>query len=126
MSILEEKLLAQIIREGFPKPELEYRFHPVRQWRFDMYWPRPTHIWRPIGIACEVEGGTFMKKSRHTSGVGFAKDAEKYNEAALMGIVVIRVTSTQITNGSAIEWLGRALEGWRKDLDQGMRPLDGP
>jgi len=127
MSALEEKLLAQIIKEGLPMPELEWRFHPVRQWRFDMYWPRPQHIWRPVGVACECEGGTWVKgRSRHTTGSGYQKDCEKYNEAALMGIVVIRVTSTQITDGSAIEWLGRALEGWRKDLDQDMRPSDGP
>ena len=125
MSILEEKLLAQIIEQGFPNPELEYRFHPVRKWRFDMYWPRPLHIWRPLAIACDIEGGTFSG-GRHVRGKGYEGDCEKYNEAALMEIIVIRVTAKHIKDGSAVDWLGRALGGWRKDSNPDMRPLDGP
>ena len=125
MSALEDRLLKQLVEEGFPEPELEYRFHPVRKWRFDMYWPRPAHIWRPLGVACEVEGGTYSG-GRHVRGKGYEGDCEKYNEASLMEIVVIRVTSKHISDGSAIKWLGRALGGWRKDLDRYMRPLDGP
>ena len=125
MSALEDRLLKQLIEEGFPEPELEYRFHPVRKWRFDMYWARPQHIWRPLGVACEVEGGTYSG-GRHVRGKGYEGDCEKYNEAALMEIVVIRVTAKHITSGSAVQWLGRALRGWMMDSNPVMRPSDGP
>ena len=76
MSDLEEKFLEQVKAAGFPDPEREYRFHPVRKWRVDFYWGEKDT--RSFPVAVEVEGGTFLKKSRHTSGVGFEKDCEKY------------------------------------------------
>ncbi|UCC53812.1 MAG: hypothetical protein JSV68_07520 [Anaerolineaceae bacterium] len=39
----------------------------------------------------------------------FEKDCEKYNEAALYGWTVIRVTPKMISDGRAIDWLERAL-----------------
>ena len=65
-----------------------------------------------------------MSKSRHTSGVGFEKDCEKYNEVALANIVLLRVTGRHVTDRRAVDWLGRAAL-WKKDLDQVMRRLDG-
>ncbi|MDP7636682.1 MAG: hypothetical protein QF577_03935 [Phycisphaerae bacterium] len=101
MSALEETLLFQIKAEGLPIPEREKRFHETRKWRFDFYWPE-------IRVACEVEGGTY-RTSRHTTGVGFHNDCEKYNNAALLGILVLRVDSKHIKDGSAIDWLRKAL-----------------
>lgn len=61
----------------------EYRFHPVRKWRFD--WAITD-----LKIAIEYEG--ISGKSRHTTITGYTGDAEKYREAAIDGWVVLRYT----------------------------------
>ena len=72
-------------------PVHEYRFHPVRKWRFDFAFPEQK-------VAVEIEGGTFGKcKSRHTTGTGYEKDCEKYNTAILNGWRVFRFTGRMIT-----------------------------
>lgn len=68
-----------------PEVVEEYRFHPVRRWRFDYAIPL-------LKIAIEYEG-IISRKSRHTSITGYTKDAEKYNEAAKMGWKVLRYTA---------------------------------
>jgi very-short-patch-repair endonuclease len=80
---------------------VEYKFHPIRRWRFDFAWP-------DLHVALEVEGGTWQK-GRHTSGVGFEKDCEKYNEAACLGWTVLRVTANMVADGTALEFVRRAL-----------------
>lgn len=62
----------------------EYRFAPPRRWRFDFALVEHR-------IAIEVEGGAFTR-GRHTRGVGFVKDMEKYNAAAVAGWWVLRYT----------------------------------
>lgn len=71
-------------------PELieEYHFHPTRKWRADF-----AHMESRTLI--EIEGGGWVG-GRHTSGAGFAKDTEKYLEAALMGWRVLRLTGAQL------------------------------
>lgn len=120
MSVLEEKLLAQIIEAGLPEPQLEVRFHPTRKWRFDMYWP--VDLFSGKGVACEVEGGTYSG-GRHVRGRGYEMDCEKYNEAALMGITVLRVTAKHITDGRALSWIRGAI--WKRDSEVVTKPLDG-
>ena len=74
----------------------EYKFNPVRKWRFDfafMEW-----------IAVEIEGGIWTQ-GRHTRGSGFVKDAEKYNTAAALGWRVFRFPSGMVEDGSAIKFL---------------------
>lgn len=70
--------------------EKEWRFHPVRKWRFDFFIPS-------LKIACEYEG-IFSKKSRHTTQSGYCGDVEKYREAAKMDITVFRYTSKDYKN----------------------------
>jgi hypothetical protein len=124
MSDLEEKFLAQIRAEGFPEPVREYRFHDTRRWRLDFFWDK--HLTNAnYAVAVEVEGGTFMSKSRHTSGVGFEKDCEKYNEVALANILLLRVTGRHIKDRCAVDWLWRAVSSWKMDSDQVMRLSDG-
>jgi hypothetical protein len=64
--------------------ETEYKFHPDRKFRFDYALPE-------LGVALEYEG-VVSAKSRHTTLGGYAKDCEKYNEAALLGWLVFRFT----------------------------------
>ncbi len=101
MSDLEDDLLFQIKAVGLPEPEREYRFHPVRRWRFDMAWENDQ-------VAVEVEGGVWVR-GRHNRGSGFIKDCEKYNEAALMGWIVLRFPSPMIKSGEAVNMIERAL-----------------
>ena len=101
-STLESLLFDQIVEAALPVPDREVRFHPIRKWRFDFYWSREM-------VACEVEGGIWMRGGgRHNRPTTFIRDTEKYNEAALMGITVIRVTDKHVKDGSALEWIRRA------------------
>ena len=106
MSHLETLLDIQIDDDGLPVPAIEHRFHPTRRWRFD-------RAWVPYKVACEVEGGIWSR-GRHVRGQGFQKDCSKYNEAALLGWLVIRVTAHHIETGKALVWIRRALteSGW--------------
>lgn len=101
MSALEDTLLFHIRAVGLPEPEREYKFHPVRRWRFDFAWPDKM-------LAVEAEGGTWSR-GRHTRGGGFAKDCEKYNEAALLGWCVLRFTADTIKSGQAISTIERKI-----------------
>lgn len=70
------------------KWESEYRFHDTRKWRFDFALPEKK-------IAIEIEGGIYMKKSRHTSSTGYIKDMEKYNHAVMAGYKLLRYKDTK-------------------------------
>ncbi len=85
---------------GIPDPELEFRFHPERRWRFDMAWPAAK-------LALEVDGGTWIG-GRHSTGVGQFRDAEKYSEAAILGWRIIRVVPHMIRDGIAASFVERA------------------
>lgn len=103
-SALEESLAAQIRLTGLPVPVTEHRFHALRGWRFDFAWPDRR-------LALEVEGGIGARYAtgRHATGQGFTADTRKYNEAALAGWRVLRVTGEQVKSGEALGWLERAL-----------------
>lgn len=76
--------------------EQEWYFHPVRRWRFDF-----ALLDHKIGI--EVEGGIWLgAKGGHTSGTGYTKDLEKYNEASQLGWKLLRFTPQQVKKGEAI------------------------
>lgn len=100
-SDLEETLAMYMRAVGIPEPLREYRFDPKRRWRADFAWPE-------LMLLVEVEGGHWTN-GRHTRGAGFEADCEKYNEAALFGWRVLRVTGTHIKSGEALAWIVRAL-----------------
>lgn len=101
MSAPAEVLAMMMQLERLPDPEREYRFHPVRKWRFDFAWPGKM-------IAVEVDGGTWSG-GRHTRGAGFEKDCEKVNTAVLMGWRVFRFTTGMVDRGEALQVITRAL-----------------
>ena len=100
-------LESQMKAAGLPEPEREYLFHEGRKWRFD-------YAWVAEGFALEFEGGIWLqtKEGRskgHAHPKRFIKDCEKYNEAALYGWHVLRVTGEMVQDGRALDWLIRAL-----------------
>jgi hypothetical protein len=112
VSALVDTLLFQIRATKLPAPTLEYRFarnlKPPRQWRFDLCYQERM-------LAIEVEGGSWIG-GRHTRGSGFEEDCEKYNEAAITGWSVLRVTGDMIASGKALGFIERALA---KEVDRG-------
>jgi hypothetical protein len=77
-----------------PEWEPEFRFHPVRKWRFDYAWPM-------FKVAVEIEGGIWVRGA-HVRGGHFLSDAEKYNNAGLLGWRVFRFTPRQLRSGEAL------------------------
>ena len=79
----------------------EFKFHPVRKWRFD--YAVPEHK-----IALEVEGGVWTG-GRHTSPKGFLGDIEKYNTAKLMGWRVFRTTPDDLYKKKTLDLMKSAI-----------------
>lgn len=98
----ENNLLAQIQASNLPAPTREHKFHATRKWRFDFAFPE-------LRVAVEVEGGTWIN-GRHNRGLGFEADCCKYNEAAIAGWRIIRVTPKMIFDLRAIEFIKRMLK----------------
>ena len=88
--------------EGLPEPVPEFRFHPVRKWRFDFAWPDQM-------IALEVEGGLWVR-GRHNRASGFLKDMEKYNTAESMGWHVFRTTPKELYTQIPINYIRNLLK----------------
>jgi hypothetical protein len=81
----------------------EFRFAPPRRWRSD---------YRVKGskVLIEFEGGLFAKgKQGHSSISGILRDIEKYNSAALLGYIVIRITPKHVETGQALQWVEQAI-----------------
>lgn len=81
--------------------QTEVFFHPKRRWRFDI-------CSADLKLALEFEGGTFAN-GRHTRGKGFEGDCQKYNEAALLGWIVLRFTGGMTRSGEALQIIERAI-----------------
>lgn len=101
MSAIEELFALHCRANQLPAPEREHRFHPTRKWKMDFAWPS-------VKVAAEIEGGIWTG-GRHTRGAGFTADAEKYNQAALLGWKVFRFTGQMVRSGKAIETVKKAL-----------------
>lgn len=84
------------------KPEPEFRFHPVRKWRFDFCWPDKK-------LAVEIEGAIWTG-GRHQTGSGFTADCEKLNAAILLGYRVLRFTTDMVSSGEAIKTVMEVLK----------------
>jgi len=109
VSLLEDDLLFQMKAYRLPAPEREHVFAKPRRWRFDFAWPDRK-------LAAEVEGGTWVR-GRHSRGAGMRKDADKYNQAAIMGWYVLKLTSDMVKDGSAIQTVKDALKAIRAATD---------
>lgn len=107
----KQKALAAIKQDALIESLRQFGFHPVReykfaksikrQWKFDLAWPE--HY-----VAFEFEGGAFSKGG-HVTGIGFERNCLKYSTAAVMGWAVIRCTYNQVSDGTALDLLIKAL-----------------
>ena len=97
------ELESQMRHEGLNTYEREFKFNESRGWRFDYCFVQEK-------VAVEYEGGIFEKQGGHKSVSGIMRDIEKYNEAALEGYTVIRVTAQSVASRSAIRYIFRALD----------------
>lgn len=108
-SELELEMLQQFSASLYPNmPEAEYKFGEHRGPKGRRAWYRFDFAWPDLHIALEVEGATWQQ-GRHTRGSGFEKDCHKYNEAACLGWTVLRVTANMVADGTALEFVRRAL-----------------
>ncbi|MFY9379409.1 MAG: hypothetical protein WAP07_04095 [Acutalibacteraceae bacterium] len=72
----------------------EFKFHKKRRWRIDYYLPQ-------YRVGVEIEGGVWIQ-GRHTRGQGFINDCEKYNQAQIGGIRVLRYSADTIKKSPLI------------------------
>ena len=89
---LREALFAELRAAGLGAWEPEYQFAlktHKRKWAMDLAWP-------PERIALEIEGRGSHQRGRYLS------DMEKYNTAAAMGYLLLRVTYDMIEDGVAL------------------------
>lgn len=98
---------SQIILNYFAAHKLppcvaEYRFHPVRRWRFDF-------VFLDYKLAIEQNGGAWIN-GRHNRGAGYLADMEKLNAAACLGYHVLQFTPQQIKTIEAINVIKAVLE----------------
>lgn len=100
-----------------PMPREEWQFHPARKWRYD---------WAYIGVngrtvAIDLDGAIHGRRNAqtgeweanarggHTSGTGYENQCEKDNEAAIAGILVLRLTAKMLKSGVGYTYVERAL-----------------
>ena len=102
MSDLIDVLLFHIHAAGLLEPEREYKFDPIRRWRFDL-------VWKNLKLAVECDGSTWSN-GRHTRGAGYEKDCEKLNAAARAGWCVLRYTSGMIESGLALSEIAAEID----------------
>ena len=93
------RLACAVLRVPAPTPE--FRFDPIRKWRFDWAWPDAK-------LALEVDGGIWVQ-GRHSRGSGQVKEMEKFNAAAVAGWRVLRCTPNQIGDPRTAVLVKRAL-----------------
>ena len=103
---MTSQLEARFDREVLPllpdPPEQQYRFHPVRRWRFDYAWPDRF-------LAVEVDGGQWSPRGgRHNTD----RDREKLNEAAKMGWRVLRYSATMLNAPFDVAMQIKQAGGW--------------
>jgi very-short-patch-repair endonuclease len=62
-----------------------------------------------VKLLIEVDGQVWQKAG-HTSGKGYTEDRERDSEALCYGYRTLRVTSQQVEDDQAIDWVERILK----------------
>ena len=87
--------------------EKEWKFHPVRKWRFDYSIPK-------YKIAIEIDGGVWTY-GRHNRSAGYLADMEKFNAAAALGWVVLKFTPQQQYTRKTLEIIRQTIKTIRDE-----------
>jgi very-short-patch-repair endonuclease len=94
-------VITYFVSSGLPKPELEFKFHPVRKFRFDFAWPK-------YRVALEVQGGIWIAGG-HSRGAGVVKDMEKENHACQLGWRVLKVQPKELCMLETVDMIKRTI-----------------
>lgn len=118
-SKLEDRFDYDCRKHGLPPFVRDHKFAVAamkRRWKFDFAWLEQK-------VAVEVEGlnvrqnaaGEWQLSGRHATVTGFREDCVKYNAAALLGWIVLRFVSNQVSSDYGVQATMRALSmrGWR-------------
>lgn len=102
----EEKVAEWLDLAGIPYVR-QWRFHPIRRWRFDFALgvngrynhPNDPPTIEDAKLAVEVEGGQFT--GGHKRGKAADTDYEKFNAATMRWWRVLRFSTGQVERGEA-------------------------
>jgi very-short-patch-repair endonuclease len=95
-------VLAYFEECGLPEPILEYKFHPVRKWRFDFAWPQ-------FMVALECDGGIWIAGG-HNRGAQIKATWEKENEANILGWAILKCEPKELCTQATVEMIRAALK----------------
>lgn len=110
-SVPEDDLARQLFDAGFKDFKRNARFIPGRKFEADFYFPQ-------LRLVVEVDGGLWMAKGGHTSGVGAKRDRERDILAYLTGrVLTLRVATDHVKSGEAIAWITEAIPLREKELN---------
>lgn len=106
----EDDLAKQLFAAGFKDFRRSARFIPKRKFEADFFFP-------DLRLVVEVDGGLWMARGGHTSGVGAKRDRERDILAYITGsILTIRVATDHVKSGEAISWLKEIIPLREKEL----------
>jgi very-short-patch-repair endonuclease len=103
-SKLEIEFVDLLKKTGLPRPDKEefmFAKELGRKWRADF-----AYTENGMRLLVEIEGGEFIN-GRHNRNL--RGDAEKYNNAVLLGYRVLRFTGSMLRSGEAMATMQRAL-----------------
>jgi len=92
----------------------EHKFHPTRRFRIDYF--------HDSGVAIEIEGGIWTR-GRHTRGMGFLSDMQKYNLMAERGILLFRIPASNIAASWVLPIIDTIKRGGSKTYQQIQKEL---
>ena len=118
----EETFAFQCKAMRLPPMEREYQFAKDRGrlWRVDFAFVEYRVAVECEGLVAKYVNGTCYAIGRHTSFDGFRRDALKYATAAILGWSVLRFETSQISDGTAIDFTIELLKakGWQTTPEQ--------
>jgi hypothetical protein len=106
--ILFEKHLAELGLQF----RREWRFHPLRKWRFDyVLGDFVNGHWEPNRVGIEIQGGFYRGKGGHNSINGMQRDMDKLNASVMLGWRVLHFSTADVLRGRAKAFLAEHLKG---------------
>ena len=106
----EDELAAQLFGAGYKDFLRNCRFIPKRKFEADFYFPS-------LRLVIEVDGGLWMARGGHTSGVGAKRDRERDILAYITGqILTVRIATDHVKSGEGITWLKELIPMREKEV----------